>query len=82
MHAGIPQLTMNYPENKKINDLFEIGLLIDDLQPESIAAALNQLLTDKALYTRLRENCLKAREIYNWNTEEKKLIHFYRSIKE
>lgn len=81
MHAGLPQLTMNYPENKKINDQFEIGLLIDDLKPETIAKALNQLLTDKALYARLRENCLKAREVYNWNTEEKKLIQFYKSIK-
>jgi glycosyltransferase involved in cell wall biosynthesis len=81
MHAGIPQLTMNYPENKKINDQFEIGILIDDLNPGTIADGLNTLLTDKALYTRLQHNCLKAREVYNWNTEEKKLIHFYRGLK-
>jgi len=81
MHAGIPQLTMNYPENKKINDQFEIGILINDLNPDSIAKGLNTLLTDKALYTRLQQNCLKAREIYNWNTEEKKLIHFYKGLK-
>lgn len=80
MHAGIPQLTMNYPENKKINDLFEIGLLIDDLAPGTIAEALNKLLTDKDLYGRLQQNCLQAREIYNWNTEEKKLIGFYKGI--
>jgi len=81
MHAGIPQLTMNYPENKKINDQFEIALLIDDLQPDTIAGALNKLLTDQLLYGRLQENCLKAREIYNWNTEEKKLIQFYKGLK-
>ncbi|QEC71787.1 glycosyltransferase family 4 protein [Arachidicoccus ginsenosidivorans] len=81
MHAGIPQLTMNYPENKKINDLFEIGVLIDDLHPQTITQALNRLLTDNALYARLQANCLKAREIYNWNTEEKKLIHFYKGLK-
>jgi len=81
MHAGIPQLTMNYPENKKINDVFEIGILIDDLHPDTIARGLNTLLTDKALYARLQQNCLQAREIYNWNTEEKKLIHFYKGLK-
>ncbi|UAY57188.1 glycosyltransferase [Arachidicoccus terrestris] len=81
MHAGIPQLTMNYPENKKINDQFEIGVLIDDLSPETIADALNALLSDKNLYARLQANCLKAREIYNWNTEEKKLIQFYHGLK-
>lgn len=81
MHAGIPQLTMNYPENKKINDQFEIGLLIDDLKPDTISDALNLLLTDQALYARLQENCLKARAVYNWNAEEKKLIQFYKGIK-
>lgn len=81
MHAGIPQLTMNYPENKKINDQYEIGILIDDLAPATIAEGLNRLLTDKSLYNRLRENCLKAREIYNWNAEEKKLIGFYKGLK-
>jgi hypothetical protein len=31
IHAGIPQVTMNYPEYKKINDQFRIAELIDDL---------------------------------------------------
>ncbi|ANI89828.1 hypothetical protein A9P82_11320 [Arachidicoccus ginsenosidimutans] len=80
MHAGIPQVSMNYPENKKINDQYEIAVLIDDLQPETIANAINRLLNDKELYNRLQQNCLKAREVYNWENEEKKLIAFYSSI--
>lgn len=82
MHAAIPQVSMNYPENKKINNEYEIGLLIDDLKPDSIASAINRLLEDKQLYLRLQANCLKAREIYNWNYEEKKLVSFYKSITE
>ncbi len=81
MHACIPQVSMNYPENKKINDQYEIAVLIDDLQPETIANAIKRLLDDKELYCRLQQNCLKAREVYNWENEEKKLVQFYAGLK-
>lgn len=80
MHAAVPQISMNYPENKKMNAEFEIAILIDDLEPTTIALAINQLLSDKTLYERLRQNCLKAREVYHWNQEEKKLVAFYNRI--
>jgi len=80
IHAGLPQVTMNYPEYKRINDQFEVAVLIDDLAPERIAAAINNLLSDEVLYNKLRSNCLKARLELNWQHEEKKLISFYRSV--
>ena len=80
MHACIPQIANNNPENKKINDRYEIAVLIDDLKPETIANAINRLLNDEALYKRLQQNCLQAREVYNWENEEKKLIRFYSSL--
>ena len=80
MHNGIPQLTMDFPEYKKINDEFEVALLLQDLSVETIAAALNQLLDHKELYDRLQQNCLKAREVLNWQQEEKKLLEFYKKI--
>ena len=72
---------MNFPEYRKINDQFEVAVLIDDLSEDSIAAGLNHLLEDEELYSRLRENCLKARQIYNWQNEEKKLLDFYNQLK-
>jgi len=80
MHAGIPQIANNNPENRRINNEFEIAVLIDDLQPGTIANAINLLLNDKDLYSRLQQNCLKAREVYNWQNEEKKLVGFYKSL--
>lgn len=77
---GIPQITMNFPEYKKINDEFEVAILIDNLKPESISSAANLLLRDKDLYLRLKRNCLKAREIYNWQNEQKKLLYFYEQL--
>lgn len=80
IHAGLPQLTMNYPEYQKINQQFEVAVLIDEPSPDKIATALNNLLRNDVLHSRLKGNCLKAREELNWQQEEKKLLTFYESI--
>ncbi len=78
--AGIPQLCVNYPEYRAIQDQWEIGLLIPDTQPETIAQGLNKLLEDRVFYHRLKENCLQARQVLNWESEEKVLLAFYDCI--
>ncbi len=80
MHAGLPQVTMNFPEYIKMNQQYEVALLINDLQPQTIAGALNKLLNDDVLHKRLRDNCLEASKELNWQNEEKKLISFYKSM--
>jgi glycosyltransferase involved in cell wall biosynthesis len=80
IHAGLPQVTMNFPEYEKINRQYEVAVLIEDLSPKRIADAVNNLLHDAVLYQRLQQNCIKAREIFNWQNEEKKLLAFYQSI--
>jgi glycosyltransferase involved in cell wall biosynthesis len=80
IHAGLPQVTMNYPEYQKINAQYDVAVLVDDLAPQRIAEALNNLLTDDVVYSRLKENCLKARQELNWQNEEKKLLAFYQSV--
>ncbi len=80
MHAGIPQIAMNYPEYRKVNEQFEVAVLIDDIRPETIAEAANRLLSDKALYERLATNAVKAREVYNWQQNEKDLLDVYERL--
>ena len=80
IHHLVPQVTMDYPEYKTINDQFEVALLVKNLDPVTIAKRLNQLLDDEALYERLRQNCIKAREQLNWQQEEKKLLDFYHNL--
>lgn len=81
MHNGIPQMTMDFPEYKRINESYEVALLIHDLTSESISTSLNLLLENKEVYFRLQQNCLEARKVYNWQNEEKKLIEFYKQLK-
>jgi glycosyltransferase involved in cell wall biosynthesis len=80
MHAGIPQIAMNLPEYKKLNDQYQIAVLLDDPEPIKIARAIHQLQSDKELYQRLKENSLKARKELCWQNEEKKLIEMYDKI--
>jgi glycosyltransferase involved in cell wall biosynthesis len=80
MHSAIPQICVNYPEYQKVNEEFEISLLVDDLQANTLANAMNKLLTDKKYYQRLRTNALACRKKYCWQEEEKKLIAFYKNL--
>jgi len=80
IHAGIPQLCVDFPIYRELNNQYDIAVLTKELDPDSLAAALNRLLTDDQLYRRLQENCLKARLELNWQHEEKELIAFYQKV--
>ena len=80
MQAGVPQVTMNFPEYKKVNDEYEVAVLIDTVVVNEIVVALNRLLNDEVLYNRLQQNCMQAREVFTWQKEEQKLLHFYNEL--
>jgi len=80
IHAEVPQISMNFPEYSRINKEYEVALLIDDLEPKDIANNINRLIENKTLYQRLSFNCSKAKKIYHWENETKKLIQFYQSL--
>lgn len=80
IQACVPQITMNFPEYKRINDEFNIAVLIETVYINEIAQAINLLLNDIVLYNKLKNNCTVARTILNWQQEEKKLISFYKEI--
>lgn len=76
--AGIPQVCVNYPSYAVINQEFNVSYLINNVEQATISNALNNLLGNDVLYAELQSNCIKAREVYNWQEEEKKLISFYK----
>jgi glycosyltransferase involved in cell wall biosynthesis len=80
MHAGIPQLCVDFPVYREINDQYNVAVLTTDTGAENLAAQINTLLLDNMLYHRLQQNCLAAREVLNWQNEAKKLISFYKQI--
>lgn len=80
MHHAVPQVTMAYPEYQRINNEFEVAVLIDAVSEQNIVNAVNYLLADTVHYQQLQQNCIKAREVYCWQNEAAKLLQFYQQL--
>ena len=80
IHAGLPQLTMNFPEYGAVNKQFKVAMLLDDLDVDEIARTINAMMEDKALLEALHQNCMAARLVFNWQKEEKELLRFYHHL--
>lgn len=80
VQAGVPVITMDFPEYRALNEAFEVAILLPALTPETVAEAVHKLLTDKELYSKLRLNCLRAREVWHWEAEEKVLLNFWQKV--
>lgn len=78
--ANVPAIHMAFPEYEDLMQDFEVGILIKDLKKETIIIAVNKLLKEKIFYQKLKDNCGNARQVWNWQQEEKKLIQFYKEI--
>ncbi len=71
--AGIPQVCVNYPEYKAINDDYHFAYMVNNTDVQTLADALNKLLQDGVLYNTLQQNCRQAALHLNWQNEEQKL---------
>lgn len=80
IHAGIPQLCVNYPVYREINSEKQVAVLVDDISAANLSAQMNNLLNNEVLYKQLQQNCIELRKTMNWQEESKKLIQFYNRI--
>lgn len=79
MQAGVPCICANFPEYIAINNIYNCSVLID-CEINSIANAINNLLSNNEQYNLLSKNCIQASANFNWNLEEQKLFNFYKNI--
>ena len=80
VQAGIPQLCIDFPEYRALNEQHEVAELVPDLRPATLAAALARLLPGGQPgphYHRLVANCRRARVEWSWQQEEKILVQLY-----
>jgi len=73
INAGIPVLGSDLPEVSKIILDYEVGIIIEDVQPVLIANAVNVFKKDADLLHKYKENCKIASKKLNWELEQKKL---------
>jgi len=80
IQCGVPQLTMRFPEYERVNAQYNVAVLLDDMKPETIATAVNNLLRSPDRYSELQLNCIKAAADLCWENERTKLLDFYRNL--
>ena len=76
----LPQISMDFPEYRKVNREYEIAVLIKTLDEKEISESINRLLDDEDAYDRLKENCKKAKHVFNWQEEEPNLLRFHHRL--
>ena len=77
--AGLPTISMKFPEYEFLNKMHETSLLLDSININAIKVAIEDLQSNDILRTKLRENCLKAKSEYNWESQETKLLEIFNS---
>ncbi|AMJ66295.1 glycosyltransferase [Hymenobacter sp. PAMC 26628] len=82
VHAGIPQVLIDFPEYRALNDAYDVAELVPDLDPGALAAALNRLLPggDAARAQQLATNCRRAAPHLSWAQEEDVLVALYAGL--
>lgn len=80
IHAQIPQICMDFPEYRLLNDQYKCGLLLPDFDKATFINLIQQLENNEA-YQSCVKNTMEARQSLNWQIESKKLIEFYKGIK-
>jgi glycosyltransferase involved in cell wall biosynthesis len=81
MSAGIPVIASDFPLWRTIIADNDCGLLVDPLDPQAIAHAIDYLVTHPQEAQKMGVNGQVAvAERYNWASEEKKLLSFYERL--
>lgn len=79
LHAGVPQLLVDFPEYTRLNNQYQVGRVVA-LTPDALVAAVRDCLAHPAYYEQLRQNCRQARLTLNWQNEEPRLLAFYQQL--
>ncbi|MEJ5266515.1 MAG: glycosyltransferase [Bacteroidales bacterium] len=75
IHANIPIVASDVPENRRIFDQYNVGILTNN-DIESISNAINKIANmDRKIFI---ENCKKAALEYNWKNQEKVLLEIFK----
>lgn len=81
MAAGLPVIASNFPLWRQIVDDTGCGLVVNPLEPEAIARAIDHLCANPDEAQRMGERGRKAVEQrYNWDVEGAELLRMYRRL--
>lgn len=78
--AGMPVLSSDLPEIAKVLNRYNCGVIIDDVTPQKISMALNDMINNPESLTGMRINSKKASLDLNWEIESDKVKSMYFNI--
>jgi glycosyltransferase involved in cell wall biosynthesis len=78
MSAGLPVIASDFPYWRKLLDPIGCARFVDPVDPEGIAAAIDDLLADEKRATEMgKRGAAAVRERLNWEQEAPKLLELY-----
>jgi glycosyltransferase involved in cell wall biosynthesis len=77
--AGLPLVMGPNKEASQLVAQYDLGIICNPSDPASIADAIRTLLQPEK-QAHYRANAAKAREVLNWEQQERKLVAFYKDI--
>ncbi len=81
MAAGLPVIASDFPLWRKIINSANCGVCVDQTKPEEIKQKILDTIEDTDLLKQSGKNGrLAIEKEYNWENEEQKLNHFYKSF--
>ena len=77
IQAGVPIVASHLTESEKIIRQYDLGLFIENHEPETIAATIREAMSDNVRRTQWERNLLVAAQDLCWENEEQKLLEIY-----
>jgi glycosyltransferase involved in cell wall biosynthesis len=77
IQAQVPVIVSDFPEMSKVVREYNIGLAVDERNPEKLATIISEMLANDALRLTWKDNLKKASEELCWENERNVLIEIY-----
>lgn len=79
VQARIPSICADFIEYRKLNQQYEVGVLVP-YSVNELVKAVELLLNDAHYYQKLIDNCNKAAETWCWENQQKELLSLYKQL--
>lgn len=77
VHADLPQIGMNFPEYRVLNQEYQVSILLDELNSKPLRKEIDRMFNEQGLHRKLVNNCALAKQTWNWESEKGKMVAAY-----
>jgi len=80
MMAGVPIIGSDIPFLRSVLKEYGVGDVYLPGDPKNLAETIMKVIGNEAEHSKMKENCIKYREIFCWEKESSKLLGLYGSV--